>query len=78
MGTRRGALESDERVPALRGAKVVCVACGDGPAARACGGEGRDPMVVERLFFGIIRKAVVCFTRLSEVLCMYMEVPIPK
>lgn len=56
---------------------MVCVACGDGPAARACGGEGRDPMVVERLFFGILRKAVVCFTRLSEVLCMYMEVPIP-
>lgn len=29
-------------------------------------------MVVERLFFGILRKAVACFTRLSEVLCMYM------
>lgn len=32
-------------------------------------------MVVERLFFGILRKAVACFSRLSEVpevLCMYM------
>lgn len=33
-------------------------------------------MVVERLFFGILRKAVACFSRLSEYFVCTWEVPI--